>query len=151
MSVRDDLLSAALRHARDAEHLLATGPDQSLDQAEHLAGFAPECARKACLSETWGNQALGHELSNQGDAILDVLVSLDVFANRYGLDGWGSRFPAMEGWRVHVRYRATAVGALRTTVEARALRVVTEARQVTDELALALYTDGFVTAEAFAT
>ena len=40
-----DLVSAALRHARDAEWLAHRSPDQ----AYHLAGYAPECARKATV------------------------------------------------------------------------------------------------------
>jgi hypothetical protein len=150
MSTRDDLLSAALRHVRDAEHLLAAGAAQSLDQAEHLAGFAPECARKACLGESWGNQALGHNLGEFGDAVLSVLISLDVFANRYGLDGWGAKFPGLSGWRVEVRYRATVARANRAAVEATSTRVVKEAREGTDALALALFADGLVSAGAFA-
>ena len=55
---RASFISAALRHTRDAEHLLASGPHRSLDQAFHLAGFGPECARKACLSESWADKTI---------------------------------------------------------------------------------------------
>lgn len=37
------LISAALRHVRDAEQLLTSSPDQ----AWHLADFGPECIRKS--------------------------------------------------------------------------------------------------------
>lgn len=41
-----DLLSAALRHVRDAETLATSADDaRSLDQAFHLAGYGPECER----------------------------------------------------------------------------------------------------------
>lgn len=42
------LLSAALRHLRDAEHLAdASNLHGSLDQAYHLAGFGPDCRYQA--------------------------------------------------------------------------------------------------------
>lgn len=40
------LVSAALRHINDARTLLATSPVQ----AAYLAGYGPECARKAALA-----------------------------------------------------------------------------------------------------
>ncbi len=46
-----DFVSAALRHTRDAEHLVAHGEHASRDQAWHLAGFAHECARKSLIRE----------------------------------------------------------------------------------------------------
>ena len=58
---RPDLLSAAIRHVRDAELLASTaGPNRSLDQAFHLAGFAPECARKATLPRSTFDKSIGH-------------------------------------------------------------------------------------------
>jgi hypothetical protein len=90
-------------------------------------------------------------LGTLGDNVLDVLLSLDVFANRYGLDGWSQKFPALQAWRVDIRYRGTAVGASCATVEATAKSIVSEVRKATDQLALALFVDGFVTARAFAT
>ena len=58
-----DLLSAALRHVRDAEHLATPNHSgHSPDQAYHLAGFGPECARKATLYHRLFDKPLGHTL-----------------------------------------------------------------------------------------
>jgi hypothetical protein len=151
MLARDELLSAALRHARDAEHLLDASDNQSVDQAYHLSGFAAECARKACLADPWGNKAIGHDLGSNSDTVLATLLSQDVFAARYDLEGWEGRFPGLSRWNVGSRYRPTAHGSARLQAVVDAQTVVQEARSIVDRLALALYADGAVTAEAFAT
>jgi len=58
---RTALVSAALRHVDDAQALLAVSPVQAF----HLAGFGPECARKAALTVPGASQgtmdkAIGH-------------------------------------------------------------------------------------------
>jgi hypothetical protein len=77
------LFSAALRHLRDAEHLAdATTPHGSLDQAYHLAGFAPECGRKATIAADWMNKALGHDLG-----VVDEIMAALWADGRLPLDG----------------------------------------------------------------
>jgi len=97
------LLSAALRHARDAEALLAASPDQ----AWHLAGFGPECARKACLSERWADKAVGHDWTSSAEALLEVAISMDARAARLDLAGWAQRAPLLARWRPEHRYNRT--------------------------------------------
>ncbi len=99
------LTSAALRHVRDARHLLTDGPHRSVDQANHLAGFGPECIRKAALSARWGDKILGHELGPAGDALLDTLLALDPHGCRAG--ALASPGAALADWRVERRYDAT--------------------------------------------
>jgi hypothetical protein len=102
-----DFASAALRHLRDADVLVTTSPVQSL----HLAGFGPECARKAALTRGWATRALGH------DAAQPELVAWAL-----DLDGVAARTvgtPAPDlGWRPDCRYWASGA---RTGAEARAM------------------------------
>lgn len=102
-----DLLSAAMRHARDADHLAGQHADASLDQAWHLAGFGPECARKACLTEDWADKALGHDFDESGEALLEWVVALDPHAWRYRLSGWRDELPGLAAWRPDHRYERT--------------------------------------------
>jgi hypothetical protein len=129
------LLSAALRHVMDAERLLATSPDQSW----HLAGFGPECARKACLRDGWLDRALGHELTAPGDAVLEVALALDVGASRYRMTGLGSRTTQLPAWRPDCRYERTG-----TKTSGQARSIVEEAADVVDEVACDLWMDGRV-------
>lgn len=82
-----DFLSAALRHMRDAEHLLGPGEHTSLDQAYHLSGFGPECARKATLSRGSLDKALGHLGEDGNDETLEIALVMDAGAARYRLRG----------------------------------------------------------------
>lgn len=130
------LVSAALRHARDAERLLEPGDAASPDQAFHLAGFGPECARKAALSARWFDQALGHDFGEAGERVLDLVAALDPIAHRYAVDDYPSRFPALAKWNVSCRYHRTGEHA------AEAPFLVAEARECVDEIVLALWMDG---------
>lgn len=121
--IASDLASAALRHVRDAEHLLAEGDHQSVDQAYHLAGFGPECIRKAALSARWGDKIIGHDFSTDGEALLDVLVSLDPHGVRAGAGDFSRRFPKLARWDVNRRYARTG-----TIDEEQARDLVEEAR-----------------------
>lgn len=150
MSRSNDLLSAALRHVRDAEHLLEEGPGQSIDQAYHLSGFGPECARKACLREGWGDQALGHRLDGTLDHILELMLALDPHARRYGLARGASTYPALAAWKVECRYRETARGSTLPARTHEATAAVREARAVVDDLSWRLFADGRVDDGAFA-
>jgi hypothetical protein len=131
-------LSAALRHVRDAEYLVdTTHSGYSIDQAYHLAGYGPECARKATLSLRWFDKIIGHQLGESAENLLDFIVSLDPWSGRYNPTNWGPRFPALVEWRETCRYEKTGQ---RTQAETEV--VVKEARKVVDELVLALWMDG---------
>lgn len=97
------LLSASVRHARSARFLLEPFPDQ----AWHLAGFAFECVRKACLVERWGDKSLGHLFEERGEELLSFLVALDSHAWRYSLHGWDIEHPLLLEWNPNDRYKAT--------------------------------------------
>lgn len=103
---RANLFSASLRHLLDAEHLLASGEHRSVDQAYHLAGFAPECARKGCFSLKAFDLALGHELSGREEALLQFAAALDPAALRYRIGKWGEE-PALSAWSPQARYWPT--------------------------------------------
>ena len=128
-----DLISAALRHVRDADDFLQTSPDQSW----HLAGFGPECARKACLEQTWLDRVLGHDLSEVSDGVVEVALALDVQAARYEVRDFANRFPRLKLWSVETRYDRTGT---HSETEARAL--VEEAAALTYALTADLWMDG---------
>lgn len=134
-----DLSSAALRHVRDAVHLAAASTFQhrSLDQAYHLAGFGPECARKACLPFAWLDKVIGHRLSDLSEKAVDLACSLDPAAGRYQLSAWRARFPALAEWKEDARYERTG-----TFPEKRVDDVVREAREAVDAIIVQLWADG---------
>jgi hypothetical protein len=137
------LLSAGMRHARDAEHLFDTAnPRRSIDQAYHLAGFGPECTRKAIFSDRWFDKVIGHQLGDRADFTIEIVISLDPFTARYQPRDWASRFPALSEWNENCRYEKTG---RRTENEVNS--VLQEARAVVDELVLALWMDGRIDGE----
>ena len=129
------LLSAALRHARDAEALLK-GAHQSVDQAKHLAGFGPECARKATLTAGWLAKPLGHTIV-PADELMEFVVALDPVAHRYQADDWKSRYPDLASWSPQCRYDKTG-----TCPFDLASRVVEQARAAVAAVLGALWSDG---------
>lgn len=129
------LLSAALRHTRDARALLATSPDQ----AWHLAGFGPECARKAALSERFFDQALAHDWTPASEEILELAISLDARAWRLRLDGWGVARPMLARWRPAHRYDRTGDHA------PHAAALVRDCAERVDRLLADLWMDGDLT------
>lgn len=128
------LVSAALRHVRDAEALLGKEPTSSPDQAFHLAGYGPECARKAALSSRALDIALGHEF---GADVLETALALDVHALRYDLAHWNTRHPALRAWSTGARYKRTG-----TYTDAQATELVKAARAAVDRIVVALWSDG---------
>ena len=137
------LLSAALRHARDAEWLAdPRNPGCSLDQAYHLAGYGPECARKATLSRREFDKTIGHRFRAGTEGIIDLISTLDPHAHRYALRDWALRYPSLAEWREDVRYEPTGT-YLRPAVSA----LVLEARQAVDAVVLALWADGRIPIE----
>ncbi len=130
------LLSAAGRHVRDAERLLR-GRGASPDQAWHLAGFGPECARKACLDEAVLDHALGHELGPAGETLLEWWIPLDPLAWRYRLAGWADAEPRLAEWRPDHRYEASG-----TRQGAAVRELVAAARRRVDAVLADLWSDG---------
>jgi hypothetical protein len=144
---RAALISAALRHVRDAEHLLAPGPHRSIEQALHLAGFGPECVRKACVDENMADKAFGHEFARADESVVDLLLALDPSASRYGLDEHTLKLPHREKhWSVDCRYMPTGELDARTgqpkLKEEDVADVVREAREFVDDCVVELWCDG---------
>jgi hypothetical protein len=137
-----DFLSAALRHVRDAEHLALAGEGTSLDQSYHLAGFGPECARKATLSKSTYDKAIGHGVGASSEVALRIALALDPGPHRYDLQGWGGRYPALAAWSENARYERSGTRSS-TDVEA----LVREAREIVDRLVIALWMDGVLPRE----
>src|SRR5579872_5716847 len=142
----NDFASAALRHIRDAEHMLTGGANTSRDQAWHLAGFAHECARKACISEGWIPRLLGHDFSAANEQVVEVAISLDPRAGRLPLRAWATRFPAISSWRVEHRYDRT--GAADRAADRDLDGLVRQGRAAVDACILALFLDGSLEMES---
>jgi len=133
-------LSAGLRHMRDAEHLEQADPSvRSLDQAYHLAGFAPECLRKATLTPRIFDLAIGHGVTARSEPALEMALAIDPVAQRYDLVGWAARYPAIHQWSEGCRYDQTGT---RSVADVRAL--LAEARELVDAISFALWADGHV-------
>ncbi|MDC0742204.1 hypothetical protein [Polyangium mundeleinium] len=132
------LASAALRHVRDAEHLLGCSEGYSSpDQAYHLAGFGPECARKATIAERWLDQAIGHGTTERTDELLAFAASIDPVAHRYEILELRARCPELVKWTVDVRYERTS-----TRSAEQAEKACEEAREIVDAIVLAMWADG---------
>lgn len=125
-------VSAALRHVRDAEALVVASPDQ----AWHLAGFGPECIRKACLRDRMFDKVLGHDWTPASEAMLDVAVNLDPQAARYRLAGWASTEPLLARWMPSHRYDRTGAHA------GDAASLVLACRRLVDRVYAELWMDG---------
>lgn len=151
-----NLISAALRHLHDAEHLAQ--PDQpftSLDQAQHLAGFSAECARKALLDLTMFPPALtssldkliGHDFGALAEEAIAIAQSLNPALRDRPVLAWGQRHPALRSWHPDVRYHGTGTAA-RAEVGAqsgqRPVRdlLLPSARSLFEEAALTLWVEG---------
>lgn len=96
------LASAALRRIADAQRLLLPegGSAGSFDQSWHLAGFGPECARKAALTSGQLSRILGHDLADAD--LTGWVLALDTATTA------AARQPAPTGgWRPEHRYEAT--------------------------------------------
>ncbi len=135
---RTALVSAALRHVDDATALLASSPVQAF----HLAGFGPECARKAALTVPEASQialdkAIGHGFHDVTELALAIAINLDPLASRYELTDWQTRFPAMVKWNEQARYEASD-GRSRREAEV----VLREAADAVSDVVAALWADG---------
>lgn len=134
----EDFVSSALRHARDAEHLLEPSPSSSPDQAWHLAGFAHECARKACLVDGWVARVLGHDFDAAAETVLELAAALDPRVSRYPIRDWRTRYPRISQWSPNHRYERT--GSHPDNPQTREL--VAQSRAAVDTMIMALYLDG---------
>lgn len=131
-------LSAALRHIRDAEHLAdASNPGRSLDQAYHLAGFGPECARKATLSSRVFDKSLGHDFGLSSNQVLDFATAVEPFAHCYSPYDWNRLYPALSRWSEGSRYKRTG-----TCQESEVKALVSDARRAVDRVFFLLWADG---------
>jgi hypothetical protein len=131
------MISAALRHVRDAEHLLSCSAGYtSPEQAYHLAGLGPECARKATISEPWLDKVIGHGITPWADEIVEFATALDPMAHRYDIRDFLNRYPELARWNIECRYAETGRNS------AQAALVCRQAREIVDAIVIALWADG---------
>lgn len=135
-----DFASAALRHMRDAEHLLGPASYVSRDQAWHLAGFAHECARKACVQDAWVPKMLGHDFSDASTTVLELAIALAPRAGRFPVLGWATKFAAIDTWRPEHRYERT--GTVDHVPGRDVNAIVSQGRSAVDDCIVALFLDG---------
>jgi len=127
-------------------YTLAPGPHRSVEQALHLAGFGPECARKGCVDDAITDHAAGHNINDATDAVVEVLLALDPAASRYGIDEHAARLPyRATDWRPDCRYMATHAPELYAK---RVESVVREARRFVDDCVIDIWSDGVMSADA---
>jgi hypothetical protein len=143
-----DFASAALRHIRDAERLIETGPHTSRDQAWHLAGFAHECARKAFIAarNSWVSRMLGHDFDDSGNLVMELAVALDPHAGRFPVNDWARRYPAITAWRPEHRYDRT--GASVRDHDRRVEDLIAQGREAVDACMVALFMEGALAIES---
>lgn len=135
--VTQSFASAALRHLTDAAHLLSNALHLSADQTYHLAGFGPECARKACVgSRAWG-KVLGHDLGDASDQALEWMIALDPMLSRDRLTGWTIEEPALGEWAPEVRYLPTG-----TFDDQRSRQLLQACERLTSRTLAGLWADG---------
>jgi hypothetical protein len=100
------LVSATLRHLSDARTLLTSSPVQAM----YLAGYGPECIRKAALmrlpeeDEDQRNRTIGHRFGKPEELALRLFCDGDLLASRYGLTGWKKKENALGDWKEDLRY-----------------------------------------------
>lgn len=135
-----NLVSAALRHLRDADTLLhAKEGRSSPDGAYYLAGFAPELVGKATLAERWLDRAIGHVdcyFGGRGLQALSLAHDLDPIAYRYSRLDVGA-YPFLQKWSTNVRYDRTDSIAISD-----ANTLLSEASRITDDIILSMWADG---------
>lgn len=137
---QQDKVSAALRHVRDAEYLVSPKAEhKSVDQAFHLAGFGPECIRKAALAWRIFDKPLGHNLGGGSEAVLQLAIDLEPLAGRYGLTDWEHTYPALRRWYVESRYDPTG-----TTNHSDATTMVDQARAAVMHVVVEMWLDGIL-------
>jgi hypothetical protein len=89
------LLSAALRHQREAAELIRQIPPSApLQQRSHVVSFGPACARGAQVSAGDMVKLLGTELGERG---VDLALALDPVAHRHAAQRPSAQISATEG------------------------------------------------------
>lgn len=133
------LASAALRHIEDATTLASRSPVQAF----YLAGYGPECARKAALtfdSEPEAREldkAVGHGFRKDAETAFALVGDLDPLATRYTLRDWKTRLPILTQWNEQCRYaKSDQIGEEKTT------RLLDAATGLVTEVIAALWADG---------
>lgn len=136
---RVGLASAALRHVEDASSLLSCSPAQTY----YLAGYGPECARKAALTFATESEAdaldraVGHGFRGEAETAFALACTLDPLATRYTLRSWRARLPVLAQWSESCRYeKSDHLGGK----QARAM--LDAASALVDEVIAALWADG---------
>ena len=138
---QSELTSAALRHIADAEDLLRASPVQAL----YLAGYGPECARKAALArwtdrdEDLRNRAIGHRFDGPAEVALQWFCDLDPLAPRYALLRWKVTYNVLGEWKEDVRY-----GRSDSITVTKARRFLHAAQELTLGTIAKLWADGRV-------
>lgn len=133
------LVSAALRHVADAAALEHDSPVQAF----YLAGYGPECARKASLArwedreEDVRNRAIGHRFEAPAETTLAWFCDLDPLASRYTLRNWHARHPVLREWKEEVRY-----GRSDSLTAAKVRRMCDSAEALTYGAVASLWADG---------
>lgn len=132
----EDYVSAAVRHATDAEHLFGSG---RFDNAGYLAGYGVECSLKALVRLGGGPtpQKLGHELQNLHGVALDLATLLSPGIRRYHVEGDPCVDFAVRHWRPSLRYERSG---MLTAEDAR--RVVDAARICVKRVVQTMILDG---------
>jgi hypothetical protein len=126
---KEALRSAAARHLGDASAMVAAG---NWDQAEHLIGFAPECARKAALENHW-HKLLGHVLVV--GTVLDIVESLEPMGTCVRIPE--QALEELRSWKPECRYQVTG-----TATESLARRRVAAANLATTNALAAAWVVG---------
>jgi hypothetical protein len=133
------LASAALRHVEDAKALASSSPVQAF----YLAGYGPECARKAALtfaSEIEADaldKAVGHGFRKDAETALALACTLDPLATRYMLHDWKTRLPVLTEWSEQCRYvQSDQIG------KKQASKLLDVASRLVEEVVTALWADG---------
>jgi hypothetical protein len=130
--------SAALRHVRDARFLLDGCEDYSSpDQAWHLAGFGPECIRKACLASRDWDKVLGHDLGAESDAVLRLLIGIEPGVTRYRIESIVNASMSLSEWEPGCRYKKSG-----SHDEALAKTLTEECEAFVHRVACELWMDG---------
>lgn len=133
------LASAALRHVEDAAALASSSPVQ----AYYLAGYGPECARKAALTFAMEKQAaeldkaVGHGFGDDAETALALVCALDPLAMRYTLRDWKVREPILKQWKEHARYAQSD-----SITRKQAGKMLDAATGLVEEVIAALWADG---------
>lgn len=132
---------------RDAERLVTAA--RSPDQALHLVGFGPECARKALLDprqslsqrERQGiNQSIGHRFDGAEEGMISWARALTPESRDLPAVDWSQRYPRLREWNPERRYEATGTAARKDPARLQAL--FAEARAAVDDVTAVLWLRG---------